>query len=182
MYQSVGAVQSPEIPYFLCRILKVRSWFPAVVLWWISFPLDQICVSFFVVFQYFLNLVFLLICFLAVGGRWVRSVSGIECLKFVGGEPGVNLQCIRYFQQTIPSILIDCEDAVRSYPDRVQLSRLLLGDIPSLIQNIISFLEAVLRVASFGHGFGRSKSCSEESIVCYLLLHNQVIEVLFDRR
>jgi hypothetical protein len=159
MYRSVGTVQSPEIPYFLWCILKVRSWFPAVILWWIIFPLNQICVSFFVVFQYFLNFVFLLFCFLAVGGRWVRSVCGIECLKFVGGEPGVNLQCIWYLQQTISSILIDCEDAVRSYPDRVQFPRLFLGDIPPFIQNIISFLEDDLRVASFGHGFGSSKSC-----------------------
>jgi hypothetical protein len=159
VYRSVGAVQSPEIPYFLCRILKVHSWFPAVVFRWISFPLNQICVPFFVVFQNFLNFVFLLFCFLAVGGCWVRSVSGIECFKFVGGKLGVNLQCIWYFQQTISSILIYCEDAVRSYPDRVQLPRLLLGNIPSLIQNIVSFLKADLWVASFGHSFGHSKSC-----------------------
>jgi hypothetical protein len=158
VYRPVGAMQAPVIAYFFCHILKVRSWFPAVVLWWVSFPLYQICVSLFVVFQDFLNFVFLLFCFLAVGGRWVlvRSVSGVKCLKFVNGEPGVNFQCIWYLQQTISSIFIYCEDAVRSYPNRVQLLRLLLGNIPSLIQDIVSFLKADLWIALFSYSFGRS--------------------------
>jgi hypothetical protein len=95
VYRSVGAVQSPDVPYFLCHILKVRCWFPAVVLWWVSFPLNQICGPFFVVFQNFLNFVILLFCFLAIGGCWVRCVSGVECFLVcrwqTRGESSVHL-------------------------------------------------------------------------------------------